>query len=93
MTVIVVSAARPSLRGALTRYMLEPSAGVFVGRLSLPLASTLWKRIVMEIQDGSAWMARPASNDQGFTLVHAGGGDRSPVDFDGLTLVRFFRPG
>jgi CRISPR-associated protein Cas2 len=88
MTVIVVTAARDRVRGRLSRWMLEPSAGVFVGDISAATAERLWKMVCAEAADGgSAWIARPAANEQGFH-VRTFGGNRDILEMDGLSLVR-----
>ena len=45
MVVIVLSAAPASLRGALTRWLMEVSSGVFVGHLSARVREQLWELV------------------------------------------------
>jgi CRISPR-associated protein Cas2 len=88
MTVLIVTGVRPSLRGELTRWMIEPQAGVFVGRLSARVRDALWKKVLDELGDGSAVMLHPAAREQRFAVRSAGDRDRVPVDFEGVTLIR-----
>ncbi len=87
MTVIVLTAVPPGLRGHLTRWLLEVSPGVFVGRLSARVRERLWQRVVENSNDGTATMVHTARNEQHFTVTTA-----NPrwdlVDFEGVTLVR-----
>ena len=46
MVVLILEDARPALRGLLSRWLIEPRAGVFVGRLSARVRDRLWKRVV-----------------------------------------------
>lgn len=44
MVVLVLSACPLGLRGYLTRWLLEISAGVFVGSVSTRVRQLMWKR-------------------------------------------------
>ncbi|MFT3797945.1 type I-E CRISPR-associated endoribonuclease Cas2e [Microbacterium sp.] len=86
MVVIVLSACPPGLRGYLTRWLLEISAGVFVGAVSKRVRELLWKRIVEMVRTGRAIMVFPARNEQRLEfLVH--GHHWEPVDVDGIMLM------
>ena len=45
MIVIVLSACPVSLRGDLTKWLLEINPGVFVGRVSARIREKLWARV------------------------------------------------
>lgn len=86
-TILILTAVRPGLRGEITRWMIEPKTGVFVGRLSGRVRDRLWERVVDQLGKGDAIMVVSAQNEQGFEVRMAGTPDRFPVDYDGLTLV------
>ena len=86
MTVIVLVAAAEGLRGHLTRWMLEVSAGVFVGNPNARVRDRLWETLAERIGDGQAVMVEPASNEQGWAVRTAGRDRWFPVDYDGLIL-------
>lgn len=87
MIVIVLTACPVGLRGDLTRWLLEISAGVFVGHVSGKVRDRLWERIVDLIRDGRAIMVYSARNEQHFAFrMHRA--DWVPEDCDGLALVR-----
>lgn len=88
MVVLIVTAVKPGLRGELTRWMIEPQAGVFVGNLTARIRDKLWEKVVKEVTDGSAVLLHSARTEQGFTVRCHGDRKRIPVDFDGLTLIR-----
>ena len=72
MTVVVLVAAAPGLRGHVTRWMVEVQAGVFVGVLSLRIRDRLWDLLQDRIGDGQAVMIEPAHNEQGWSMRTAG---------------------
>ena len=86
MVVLVLSACPPGLRGFLTRWLLEISAGVFVGRVSKRVRELMWERTTSMVRTGRAIMVFSARNEQGLSfLVH--GHHWEPIDVDGITLM------
>ena len=86
MTVIVVAACPVGLRGHLTRWLLEISAGVFVGRVSARVRDLLWQRTLEMVKTGRAIMVFSANNEQGLDFrVHQH--EWIPIDVEGLTLM------
>lgn len=87
MVVIVLTACPVGLRGHLTRWLLEVSAGVFVGSVSTRVREELWARVVSLVKDGRALMVFEASNEQGYEFRnHRHHWD--VVDVEGVTLMR-----
>lgn len=89
MMVIVVEGAPPRLRGRLAVWLLEVRAGVYVGDYSRRVREMIWRQVEGTIGEGDAVIAWTAPTDQGFSFSTCGENRRSPVDFDGLTLVHF----
>lgn len=86
MTVLVLTAVPPGLRGFLTRWMLEISAGVFVGKVTRRVRDLLWARTIKMVRTGRAILVFSARNEQGMDfLVH--GHHWQPIDIDGITLM------
>lgn len=86
MTVIVLTNCPAGLRGFLTRWLLEISAGVFVGNPSARIREVLWNEVQQYADQGRALLAHTTNNEQGFTFLthdHAW----HPVDYDGATLI------
>lgn len=84
--VIVVAACPVGLRGHLTRWLLEISAGVFVGKVSTRVRDLLWDRTVEMVKTGRAIMVFSSNNEQGLDFkVHRH--EWIPVDMKGLTLM------
>ena len=87
MTVLVLTAVPPGLRGHLTRWLLEISPGVYVGYVSTRVRERLWDRVIEYVDDGRALMVHSIRGEQRLAFeVH--GHDWEPVDYDGVTLMR-----
>ncbi len=78
----------PSLRGELTRWLIEPKTGVFVGRVSAMVRDRLWERVCDGMKGGAGMIVYPASNEQGYAIRMCGETKRLAEDFEGLTLIR-----
>ncbi len=90
MIVLVLTACPPGLRGFLTRWLMEISAGVFVGKVNARVRELLWERVVEMIGGGRAILVRSVRSEQGLDVrVH--GHHWEPIDLDGVTLM--LRPG
>jgi CRISPR-associated protein Cas2 len=86
MTVIVVTACPVGLRGHLTRWLMEISPGVFIGKISARVRALVWERVTEMAKTGRAIMVFAADNEQGLDFaVH--GHDWIPVDYEGLHLM------
>jgi CRISPR-associated protein Cas2 len=70
-------------------WLAEVRAGVYVGVYSRRTRERIWSEVVDLIADGSAVMAWSTATDSGYDFIAVGSNRREPVDFDGLTLVRF----
>ncbi len=87
LVVLATTAVPDHLRGALSRWMIEVTPGMFVGTLSAKVRDELWNAASSVVGDGAAVLIHPDDTEQGFSLRTAGARRRRPVDFDGLTLV------
>ncbi|GAA3750330.1 type I-E CRISPR-associated endoribonuclease Cas2e [Salinactinospora qingdaonensis] len=87
MTVIVLTNCPEGLRGFLTRWLLEISAGVFIGGPSARIRAALWAEVQQYAGNGRALLAYSTNNEQGFTFETYDHKWR-PVDHEGLTLIQ-----
>jgi CRISPR-associated protein Cas2 len=87
LTVIHTSAVPPHVRGALSRWMLEPAPGLYVGTLSKKVRDELWAVIAASVADGAAVLIHSADTEQRYALRTAGERRREPIDIDGLVLI------
>jgi CRISPR-associated protein Cas2 len=89
MIVISTTAVPDHVRGALSRWLIEPAPGLYVGTVSARVRDELWSAVSACVADGSALCLHPADNEQGYTIHTAGERRRHITDYDGLQLVRF----
>jgi CRISPR-associated protein Cas2 len=86
MVVIVLSTCLAGLRGHLTRWLVEISAGVFVGHVSARVRDLLWLNVCEMTAGGRALMVFSVQGEQRMDFrVH--NHHWTPTDFDGLTLM------
>lgn len=85
---IVLEKVRASLRGEITRWMLELKPGVFVGSPSALVRDKLWDKVRREAEDGGCILVHSSNTEQGFDIRFWGDCGRELVDSDGLLLVR-----
>ena len=88
MIVMILERVPAGLRGELTRWLLEPRAGVFVGTVSALVRDKLWERARRGVREEAGVLVHPADTEQGFALRVCGGPRREVVDFEGLQLIR-----
>ena len=86
MIVITLTDCPHSLRGDLTKWLIEINTGVFVGRVSARVRDNLWKRVVQNVKNGRATLVYNTNNEQrmDFRIHHS---ENEIIDFDGLKLV------
>ncbi len=87
MVVFIVEGVPASLRGELTRWMLELKAGVFVGNVSALVRDLLWQKIAESLKGGGAILIHGSDTEQGFDIRYSGEISRKVRDFEGLLLV------
>ncbi|MDX2007838.1 MAG: type I-E CRISPR-associated endoribonuclease Cas2e [Meiothermus sp.] len=87
MVVIVLEKVPKTLRGELSRWMLEVATGVFVGSMSAMVRDLLWEKCKEKKTVGRCCQMYRTNNEQGFEVRTHGDTTRTLVDFEGLTLV------
>lgn len=89
LTILLTENASVSLRGELTRWMLEVKPGVFIGTLSATVREKLWEKACQKIKKGGAILIKTMNNEQRFILKFHGNTKRSLIDYDGIQLIKF----
>ncbi len=84
---MILERVSPGLRGELTRWLLEPKTGVFVGDVSALVRDKLWELARQRMRSGGGIMVYTTNNEQGFALDLCGDTTRLVRDFEGLSLV------
>lgn len=85
---MILECVPTSLRGELTRWMLEPKAGVFIGTLSAMVRDRLWYKACQRVRDGGCMLIYKTNTEQGFAIQLYGPFKRQVQDFEGLSLIR-----
>jgi len=88
MVVMILENVTPSLRGEITRWMIQPKAGVFVGKLSGMVRERLWETARRAARSGSGILLHSSNTEQGFAVQTFGDPSRQLVDIEGLVLAR-----
>lgn len=88
MVVLITECATPGVRGELSRWMIEPRAGVFVGKMSAAVRDKLWELVCSRLKTGGAALLYSSPTEQGFAVRTHGDRSRELLDYEGLTLVR-----
>ncbi|MCE1190385.1 MAG: type I-E CRISPR-associated endoribonuclease Cas2e [Ignavibacteria bacterium] len=88
MLVMILSSVSVSLRGELSRWLIEPVAGTFVGNVSGLVRDHLWELTCSKAKDGSVTQLYRSNNEQGFVIRQFGTPRRTPIDFDGVQLIK-----
>ena len=88
MVLMILENVSPSLRGELSKWMMEIKAGVFLGRISALVRDSLWEKCEKKLGEGGMLMAYPWPCEQGFVVMKQGRLSRDPIDNDGITLIR-----
>jgi len=88
MVVMILECVPTSLRGELTRWLVEPHPGVFVGHVNAMVRDRLWDKCCKAKRAGNVIQIWSTNTEQRFKMRVSGKPRRSVVDFDGLQLVR-----
>ena len=88
MVVMILERVPKSLRGELTRWMLECQPNVFVGSVSARVREHLWELACRRMKGGAGTMIFSTNGEQGYQITFWGRPTYHPEDFEGLTLMR-----
>lgn len=87
MVVIVLEKVSDSIKGELSRYLLEVKSGVFIGNINANVTEILWGKITDDLGKGNAILIRSNASEQGYFIRSAGSSRKIINDFDGLSLI------
>ena len=77
-----------SLKGELSRWLIEPETGVFLGDPSARVRDELWNMALKKCREGFVLQIWSRNTPQGYAYRSSGPNDRQMVDFEGIALVR-----
>ena len=88
MVVMILEKVPTSLRGELSRWLIEPHPGVFVGHVSARVRDRLWEKCVARLRQGGMMQAWSTNTEQHFDIRCWGQTGRELIRLEGLWLVR-----
>ena len=88
MLVMILENVPTSVRGELTRWLIEPYPGVFVGHVSAMVRDRLWERSIKKLKDGGMLQIWSTNTEQRYQMRSTGVTRRELVDYEGLQLIR-----
>jgi CRISPR-associated protein Cas2 len=88
MVIMLLEKVPTSVRGELTRWLLELRPGVFIGNISALVRDRLWDMLCEKLRGGYALLLYSATTEQGFAIRTHGETGRVIRDFEGLFLVQ-----
>ena len=87
MMVLILESVPGAVRGELTRWLLEPHPGVFVGHVSAMVRDRLWDQCCRKCKDGGVLQIWSTNTEQRFQMRLYGNTRRSIVNWEGLQLI------
>ena len=87
MVVMILERVPVGVRGELTRWLLEPHTGVFVGHVSARVRERLWAKCVESSGTGGVLMIWTTNTEQHFQMRMGGNTRRRVVELEGLQLI------
>ncbi len=88
MIVMILERMTPALRGELTRWLIEPHTGIFVGHINAMVRERLWlKCCELTGTTGGVVQIWSTNTEQRFAMRMYGMTQRSIIELEGLQLV------
>jgi len=88
MIVMILEKVPASLRGELSRWLVEPATGVFVGYVSSMVRDRLWEKCCKSKAAEGVVQVWSMNNEQRYRMRTHGDTSRRIVELDGVQLVQ-----
>lgn len=88
MDVVILEKIPVALRGELTRWLIEPRVGVFVGHLSARVRNKLWEKCIQSGKGGGVVQIWSTNTEQHFKMRMEGDTSRWLVENEGLQFIK-----
>jgi CRISPR-associated protein Cas2 len=88
MIVMLLEKVPLRLRGELTRWLIEPRSGVFVGHVNAMVRERLWEKCCNARGAGGVVQLWSTNNEQHFVMRMSGETSRQIVEMEGLQLIQ-----
>jgi len=92
MVVIILEKVPLSLRGELSRWLVEPKPGIFIGHVSARVRDKLWEKCCRQMRSGGVVQAWSTNNEQRFEIRTYGRTKRQVMEIDGVQLMAVPNP-
>jgi CRISPR-associated protein Cas2 len=88
MNVIILERVPASLRGELSRWLIEPKTGTFIGYVSAMVRDRLWRKCCQRRGTGGVIQIWSTNNEQRFKIRMHGYTTRRIIELDGIQLIQ-----
>src|SRR6266511_1127644 len=88
MIVMILEKVPLRLRGELTRWLVEPRVGIFVGHVNGMVRERLWEKCCKARGVGGVVQMWSTNNEQHFAMRMSGDTSRQIVEIEGLQLIQ-----
>jgi CRISPR-associated protein Cas2 len=85
---MILEKVAAGLRGELTRWLIEPRTGVFVGQVSARVRDALWEKAITRKSGGGVIQIWNTNTEQGFMIRSSGDTSRTLIEVEGLQLIQ-----
>jgi CRISPR-associated protein Cas2 len=87
MIIMILEKVPVRLRGELTRWLIEPRNGVFVGHINAMVREQLWVKCCKARGTGGVVQIWSTNNEQRFAMRMDGDTSRKIIEMEGLQLI------
>jgi CRISPR-associated protein Cas2 len=87
MVVMILEKVPPSVKGELSRWLIQVRSGIYIGHVSARVRDMLWEKCCIKRKAGSIFQAWNTNNEQRFAMRLEGDNDREVLDWEGVHLV------
>jgi CRISPR-associated protein Cas2 len=88
MIIMILENVTVGLRGELTRWLIEPHSGVFVGHVSARVRDKLWEKSIQRKTAGGVIQIWSTNTEQKYKIRMSGDTQRELVEVEGLQLIQ-----
>ena len=88
MDIIILEKVPNSLKGELTRWLIEPKTGIYVGNISARVRDKLWEKCLANKNAGGVIQIWSTNNEQHFSIRMEGDTSRIVINEEGLQLIK-----
>ena len=88
MIVMILENVPIGLRGELSRWLLEPQSGLFVGHVSARVREKLWEKACQASKGGGVLQIWSTNKEQRYEMRMYGRTSRRIIESEGLQLIQ-----